>query len=252
MTRTRPAPIVPLKPPRGTSGVVVFGGSFDPPHLWHTHIATVARRRLFGPRGLIVFIPAARSPLKRHGPAASDEDRLAMLRLATRRISRCVVWTDELERARIAAQPGPSYTIDTLARLRASLRSSAAPGTGDLPLRLLIGSDQAADFHRWREYRRVMKLAPPVVALRPPISRPAELRDALAKSGAWSADDLDLWMSSVLTTAAREHSSTQVRHLSADPRGAYGQDGPTRLVCRPVRDYIRSRNLYRLQPVRSS
>lgn len=244
MTRPRPDPIVPLKPPRGTSGVVVFGGSFDPPHLWHTHIASAARRRLFGPRGLIVFIPAARSPLKRHGPAASDEDRLAMLRRATRRLSRCVVWTDELERARHPAHSGPSYTIDTLVRLRGILRRSA-PRTGDLPLRLLIGSDQAAAFHRWREYRKIMKLAPPVVALRPPISSPAELRDVLAKSGAWSADDLDHWMSSVLPIAARAHSSTEVRDLAAGRGTAPGRDGSSRLVSRPVRDYIRSRGLYR-------
>ena len=90
----------------------MFGGSFDPPHLWHTKIASAARRQVFGPKGVVVFVPAARSPHKKHGPVASDEDRVAMLRLATRRMKRCVIWTDEIDRRgraqRRAKRPNPA------------------------------------------------------------------------------------------------------------------------------------------------
>lgn len=128
--------------------VGVFGGTFDPVHVGHLAIANAALEEL----GLdsVVFVPARRSPLKTEAPAASPEDRLRMLKAAVAAEPRFEVSTLELDRE------GPSYTIDTLEKLR---------GRGELSL--ILGSDAYADFARWREPERIRKLATIVLAARP-------------------------------------------------------------------------------------
>lgn len=221
--------MTPLPVPRDARGVVVFGGTFDPVHRWHVRIAAAVRRRVFPRGGWIVFVPAARSPLKDGGPVASDADRVAMLRLATRRLARAVVWTDEIDRA---AGGRPSYTVETLGRMRRVL--------GRAPLRLLIGADQAAQFHRWREYRRILALAEPVVVLRPPVRSKSALRRALERSGAWSAAEVEEWLGRVVPVEVRDISSSAIR--AALGRGG---DGRVRRAVPPaVAAYIRERGLY--------
>ncbi|MCC6322790.1 MAG: nicotinate-nicotinamide nucleotide adenylyltransferase [Phycisphaerales bacterium] len=247
MPQHRTIPITPIQLPRGLRGIVVFGGSFDPPHLWHTHIASAARRRAFGTGsgrdgGAIVFVPTFRSPFKSRGPSASDADRIAMLRLATRRLTGAVVWTDEIDRAAATASPESSYTIDTLVRLRRLLRRQS-PGM-PITLRLLIGSDQAASFHRWREARRVLRIAEPLVALRPPHHTRDDLRRELERTGAWSEPQIAAWLSRIVPTGIRGHSSTAVRAgMSARPRA--GSSSRANIVSTPVRNYIAKNGLYR-------
>ncbi len=207
-TRTSTTPITPISLPANVRGAVVFGGSFDPPHLWHTRIASAARRELCGTQGWIIFVPAARSPLKGVGPIASDSHRLSMLQLATRRTHRCVIWTDELDRARADANQ-PSYTIETLQRLHKVLtmnRSRSAP-----TLRLLIGADQAVSFQKWREAASIVGLAEPAVALRPPLDTPDRLAAAMRATGCWSGDELLTWRARILRVQPRALSSTDVR-----------------------------------------
>ncbi|MFZ4430963.1 MAG: adenylyltransferase/cytidyltransferase family protein, partial [Phycisphaerales bacterium] len=61
-------PIEPPPPP-DAAPLVLFGGTFDPPHLGHAHIARHALAAS-GPHAWILFVPAARSPLKTDAPAA--------------------------------------------------------------------------------------------------------------------------------------------------------------------------------------
>jgi nicotinate-nucleotide adenylyltransferase len=207
----------------------VFGGTFDPPHRWHVKVATAVRARLFGPRGWIVFVPAARSPLKSGGPAAPAKDRVAMLRLATRAVRNAAIWTDEIDRARRV----PSYTIDTLERLEGLLPASE--------VRLLIGADQAAAFHRWKDWVRVMVLALPVVVWRPPIDTPRRLRRALA---AWCTPvDAEFWLSLVVPAPVDPMSSTDARDLLARQDRAAAA-ALKRMLDPAVLRYIRSRGLY--------
>ena len=92
------------------SRVGVFGGTFDPPHIGHLAIAHAALEEL--PLDRLLFVPARRSPLKERAPVASDADRLAMLEAAIGGEPRFGVSRVELER------DGPSYTVETLERLR--------------------------------------------------------------------------------------------------------------------------------------
>src|SRR4030095_5456382 len=58
----------------------VWGGTCDPVHNGHLHIAEALRRALGLDR--IVWVPAGRPPHKQGQIVSSDEDRLQMLRLA--------------------------------------------------------------------------------------------------------------------------------------------------------------------------
>jgi nicotinate-nucleotide adenylyltransferase len=218
-----------LDVPRDAAGVVVFGGTFDPVHAWHTRVAAAARRAAFpGGKAWVVFVPAARSPFKEGGPVASDEDRVAMLRLATRRMRRVAIWPDEVERARGGE---PSYMVETLERLRCVLPC--------VPMRLLIGADQAAAFHKWREYRRVMELAEPLVALRPPIGTPAKLRRALERAGVWSGPEVEAWMGRVLRAPVHDLSATRIRGRLGRGRSTEGE------LAAAVARYAARNGLYR-------
>jgi nicotinic acid mononucleotide adenylyltransferase len=177
------------------------------------HVAAPSRlRRNLAPHdGILVYIPAAASPLKDASPRAADQDRLDMLKAALRRDARRVIWTDELDRAawhRARGEtPPPSYTIDTVRRLR---RALGAQGRTDVALRLLIGADQATQFHRWKDARRLLRLCPPIVMLRAPCETREALLEALRAAG-WTRAELERWSEAVAPIPARLATSTDVR-----------------------------------------
>lgn len=226
-----------IRLPRTASGAIIFGGSFDPPHRWHTTIAAAARRKLFPRHGWIIIIPAARSPFKDRGPQASDADRLRMLELATAGMQRVIIWTEELDRA--AANPGqPSYTIDTLRTLRSQVG-------GKVPLRLLIGADQAAGFHKWKLHREIAALAEPLVVRRPPVTRENDLRRILASTKAWSSAEVDRWLARVIECRTSPLSSTRVRRAIASAGRDRGSSASLRALLAPrVLHHAASRELY--------
>ena len=88
----------------------ILGGTFDPPHLGHLWLATMAADEL----GLskVLFVPAATPPHKRRRSISHAADRVLMTRLAVANDPRLDVSLVELERE------GPSYTVDTLVELR--------------------------------------------------------------------------------------------------------------------------------------
>ncbi|MEL6329014.1 MAG: nicotinate-nicotinamide nucleotide adenylyltransferase [Planctomycetota bacterium] len=215
-------PITPW-PARTGAPCLLFGGSFDPPHLAHVRLSRLALARA-RPTGTLVIVPAARSPHKPDGPVASDADRLAMVRLAWAGYADTAVWTDELDRAADA----PSYWIETLRRAAEITRDSLA---------FLIGADQAAALHRWKDAREILALAEPVIAPREPISDRDALRSRLRDAGFWSQDESDR-----LADAFRDDLPT-VPGSSTDVRG-----GAPGLVPAAVEDYARRHALYGLVP----
>ncbi len=111
----------------------IFGGTFDPVHAGHLIVAQDILERA----GLdhIVFVPAARNPLKAEGPLASGADRAEMLRAALRGMENFSVSTADIGR------PPPSYALDTVAAVRREW-----PTAG---ISWIIGHDQLPDLHRW-------------------------------------------------------------------------------------------------------
>ena len=130
--------------------VGLFGGSFDPVHSAHVALASLALRQL----GLdeVRWIPAGQ-PWQKARQLTSAADREAMVRLAIAGEPRFVL--DRIELAR----PGVTYTIDTVRALAA-----AEPGTAWV---LILGQDQYATLHTWRDWARLIDLVTIAVANRP-------------------------------------------------------------------------------------
>ena len=218
----------PLNIPADATHVVLFGGTFDPPHQAHTLLADLARRDLERQRcctAWLVFVPAARSPHKDDAPHATDTQRVEMLRLATKGMEQCAVWTDELDRAR---NDEPSFWLTTLQRAREFL--------GGRTLSFIIGADQAAHFHRWRKPRAMLEVAEPIVLPRQPITTATSLRAAMEEAAFWSEVELDAWAERMIELDAVLAASTEVREA---------EGAPTRTLVHPaVAEYARANNLY--------
>lgn len=120
--------------------VGIFGGSFDPIHMGHVNLAKYVLSHTDLDEVWLMVSP--RNPLKDHGPVATDEQRLAMARLAVEDIPGIKVSDFEF------SLPIPSYTYLTLTRLR-----EAYP---DIDFRLIIGGDNWADFDRWRNPEEIL------------------------------------------------------------------------------------------------
>jgi len=138
--------------------VIIYGGSFDPPHRAHVELPRRVRELLDA--DTVVYVPVGVPPHKSHAISAAGH-RLAMLRLALADEHATAIDTFEIDRA---TNGEPTYTVDTLEALRHKL-----PGS---EMRLLIGADQMRDFHTWKNPARIVELAEPVVMARADIALP--------------------------------------------------------------------------------
>jgi nicotinate-nucleotide adenylyltransferase len=237
----REAPITPLKLPRHVRRVLVYGGSFDPPHFYHT-IGPLIAAAMFEGDTWVLYVPAARSPLKPAGPRASDEHRVAMLRLALDVPGPRSIWTDEIDRAAWERARGierASYMIDTLRRLRRVVPRR-------VELRLLIGSDQVATFHRWKDARGIIRLAEPLVLVREPVTTVYQLRTSLDPDF-WTPAERRAWYTRLVPNIPMEASSTDVRGaIPGAPRDPekWERRGGLRGITTAVAGYIIAHGLY--------
>ena len=199
---------------------LIYGGSFDPPHLAHVRLPELARQAIGAE--VLGYVPAARSPLKAHPHGAEVSHRLAMLRLALANAPHSVILADAIDHAEADR---PSYTIDTLQRLRGRIG-------GSVKMRLLIGADQLQDFDRWHQPQRLIELAQPLVIL-----RGADRHELLASLP--TGFDADLWQERLLDLPMMDISSTLIRRKVA--RG----ESITDLVPSAVAQYIHEHRLYR-------
>ncbi|TWT31018.1 Nicotinate-nucleotide adenylyltransferase [Posidoniimonas corsicana] len=121
--------------------------------MHHGHLALARACRDAAGLDEVWLVPAAVQPHKPHGPVASNEDRLTMLRLATD--ADPTLRVSDLEIAR----GGVSYTVDTLRAVHAD--------RPDAELYLLMGADTLADLAKWREPEAIRQLASLLVVHRP-------------------------------------------------------------------------------------
>jgi nicotinate-nucleotide adenylyltransferase len=136
--------------PFAVAGQVIglFGGSFDPPHAGHVHITREALKRFGLDRVWWLVSPA--NPLKEHGPAPMS-DRLTS--------ARAIMHHPRVEVTGIEARLGTRSTADTLAALRAN-----CPGVRFV---WLMGADNLAQLHLWKNWRQIMDSVPVGVLARP-------------------------------------------------------------------------------------
>lgn len=217
-----------MTPALASGPVGVFGGTFNPVHLGHLRSA-VELVELLG-LDYLNLMPCARPP-HREAPDCSADDRARMVELAVREEPRLRCDRRELRRE------GASYSVDSLAELRAEL----GPGRS---LCLVVGFDAVAALDSWHRWRELLDHAHLVVIARPGWQLPATgdvarwLRDHRARDGeALAASPAGR----VLVAELRplDISSTEIRSLLAAGRSARF------LLPEPVLDYIESHHLYR-------
>lgn len=184
----------------------ILGGTFDPVHNGHLRLAVELVQSLG--LGEVRLVPSARPP-HRGAPAALPGQRAKWLRVAIAEQSGLRLDDRELLRE------GLSYTVDTLASLRADL-----PET---PLCLIMGRDVIADLPGWHDWRRLFDYAHIILVERPGVDPelPPEVSAELDRRVSHQAGDL------AASLAGRIHvceppplaiSSSRIRALLADGR----------------------------------
>ena len=187
----------------------LFGGSFDPVHSAHLALAQVALAQL--QLDSVRWVPAGQAWQKAR-PMTAAEHRAAMVQLAIAGEPRFTLERCELDRS------GPSYTLDTVRELQA-----AEPGAQWF---LIIGQDQYAALHTWRDWPELLQRVTLAVANRPGAALLANAQVHAAGHQPVALPMLDI-------------SSTEIRHRVS--RGL-AIDG---LVPAAVARYIDRHHLYR-------
>lgn len=131
-----------------TAGTALYGGTFNPTHLGHLHVARAVADQLGLAR--INLVLSARPP---HRDPVPTPHRWAMLELACQLDQRLYPDDRELNRAE------PSYTVDTL-----TLARRRQPWT---PLYWIVGMDSLLTLTSWYRWWRILQLAHLVVVRRP-------------------------------------------------------------------------------------
>jgi nicotinate-nucleotide adenylyltransferase len=131
--------------------VGILGGTFDPIHIGHLVVAEEARAKLGFDE--VLFVPAGQPWLKPDRDITPVVHRVEMVRRAIAGNPQFRLSTLEIERR------GPSYTVDTLAKLQEQLGREAS-------LFFLLGHDTLAALPQWKEPKKVAELCRLVVAPR--------------------------------------------------------------------------------------
>ncbi len=214
--------------------VILFGGSFDPPHHAHVELPTAVMRSIGA--DAVIYIPSGRSPFKLRRNVTPVHHRLGMLQSALKGVPNVQVLTDEIHRAQTAgnqeattvapSDPQPTYTVDTLQALRDRIGPT-------VQMRLLIGGDHLRVFDRWHQPRRIIQLAEPLVMVRPP-DTPHRLLTQLPEG----YDPIE-WATRLVDVPQIDVSSSQIRRLVTQGQPI------SHLVPPAVEAYIHQHRLYR-------
>ena len=201
----------------------LLGGSFNPAHGGHRRISLFARETL----GLdeVWWLVSPGNPLK---PKVGMAPLAARLASARRQARRAPIVPTAIER-----ELGTRYTIDTLRKLAARYPRNRFVW--------LMGSDNLAQFDRWKAWRDVARLMPIAVIARPGYDGAAHASPA----GAW----LGRYRRSAASLSHRAGwSAPALIHLrfDPDPRSATAirradPDWASRLSGKPQRDPLTHR-----------
>lgn len=131
----------------------ILGGTFDPIHNGHLRLAIELRDMLN--LDSVRLVPSARPP-HRQAPAATPGQRAKWIRVAI--ADEPGLYLDDRELLR----DGPSYTVDTLASLRAELP--------DTPLCLIMGGDVFSKLPEWRAWQQLFDYAHIILVERPGVA----------------------------------------------------------------------------------
>ena len=139
--------------------IAIFGGTFDPVHNAHLALAQAAAHEL--QLDELIFMPAG-MPWQKNRVITPAVHRIAMLELALQTLQDAQFRIDPRE----TMQSTPSFTVDTLRTLRAENNTASDKELSETQFLLLIGGDQWANFHTWKDWQSICGLAHIAVAQR--------------------------------------------------------------------------------------
>ena len=136
--------------PHTTPGQTIglLGGSFDPPHAGHVHITREALKRFGLDR--VWWLVSPGNPLKDRGPAKLER----RMKVAREMMVHPRVTISDFE-----ARAGTRYTAETVSALQATYPQARFVW--------LMGADNLAQFHRWKDWKEIVARVPIGVLARP-------------------------------------------------------------------------------------
>ena len=168
----------------------LFGGSFDPIHNGHLHIARAFADELA--LDSVIFLPAG-DPYHKNATSASAAQRLAMVEAAIEGDSRFAASDADMVRG------GATYSVDTVQIFRQHF--------ADAELWWLMGMDSLLQLHTWKNWRTFARLTHIAVATRSgqsPNHAPRELQD-------WLGEALHNGSLKILSAPLWDVSSSEIR-----------------------------------------
>jgi len=126
-----------------SKSLVLFGGSFDPPHIGHAEIVRALLAEL-NPDVLVVM-PTGTPSHKAQNLYVPVSDRLKMAKLAFGGIDGVLVSDYEIQKTE------PCFTIDTINWIKKQYPEH--------DITIAIGSDEANNFDSWRDFDEILTLS---------------------------------------------------------------------------------------------
>jgi nicotinate-nucleotide adenylyltransferase len=195
----------------------IFGGTFDPVHVGHLHVAECAREQ-FALDG-VLFVPTGQPVRKQERELTPADDRFAMLKAA-------VAGNEQFDVSRIETdRAGTTYTIDTLRALRARYGERAT-------LFFITGSDASSDMGTWKNANEISKLVTVLSARRVGF---VNVGEAASKPAPKRIEPFDI---RTIDSALIDVSSRQLREWVSEGRSIHY------LVPSVTCSYIREQKLY--------
>ncbi len=192
----------------------VLGGTFDPPHFAHIHMANAAKTAL--KLDCVVFMPLGVAPHGKSG-ISTAEDRICMLELLMEDSDSYFI--DDFE----TKMTEPSYTIKSAERIYSIL------GEGS-KVYFIIGADSLMYLEKWREAQKLMKMTAFAVIPRAGYKKSECMAHIRMLEDEFGADI------TYIETESLGNSSTEIRTYLGDAQA---------LTNKKVLKYIEKKNLYK-------
>ncbi|MBI4403560.1 MAG: nicotinate (nicotinamide) nucleotide adenylyltransferase [Deltaproteobacteria bacterium] len=215
----------------------LFGGTFDPIHEGHLHLATEIAAHF--PIKTLFFIPAQQNPHKAEKPDVCSDDRLQMLHLALREMNnpKFSILNWELNRTT------PSYTVLTLERFVVEYKQNPA---------LVMGNEVFQRLSKWYRAEKVIDMADLIVINRQemPFEPEILLKKLKIRDYKWKIEGQKLdhsgnrrWIEQLIIQPL-PHSASLIREEIYRRWQQNDMEHPPQGIQRSVWQYIKEKRLY--------